>query len=125
MIDAECESLKELAKEILRNRDAARRVKAVIERAVSDNTQMVPLANAVGKVTAAVLFVALGDPRNYESAAAYVKAAGLNLKERSSGKHQGKLKITKRGPSVARRYLYLAALRLICSCPICRAWYHK
>jgi len=125
MLDAECEALKELAKEILRNRDAARGAKADIERFVSNNAPMEHLAKAVGKVTAAVLVVELGDPSNYDSAPAYVKAAGLNLKERSSGKHQGKLKITKRGSSVARRYLYLAALRLICSCPICRAWYHK
>jgi transposase len=125
MLDAECESLKELAKEILRNRDAARRVKADIECSVSNNVQMVPLGDAVGKVTAAVLFVELGDPSNYDCAAAYLKAAGLNLKERSSGKHQGKLKITKRGSSVVRRYLYLATLRFIYRCPVCRAWYLK
>ena len=44
--------------------------------------------------------------------AAYRKAMGLNLKERSSGKHQGRLKITKRGPSVVRRWMYFAAMRL-------------
>jgi transposase len=36
---------------------------------------------------------------------------GLNLKERSSGKYQGLLKITKRGPSIVRRWLYFAAMR--------------
>ena len=38
---------------------------------------------------------------------------GLNLKERSSGRWQGQLKITKRGSSQVRRWLYFAALRLI------------
>jgi transposase len=36
---------------------------------------------------------------------------GLNLKERSSGKHKGQLKITKRGSGLFRRWLYFAALR--------------
>jgi hypothetical protein len=36
---------------------------------------------------------------------------GLNLAERSSGKWQGKLKISKRGSSKVRRWLYMAALR--------------
>jgi transposase len=36
---------------------------------------------------------------------------GLNLKERSSGKYQGQLKITKRGPSIVRRWMYFAAMR--------------
>ena len=52
----------------------------------------------------------------------YRKAMGLNLKERSSGKHQGKLRITKRGPSIARRWLYFAAMRTIQE-PAVRRWY--
>jgi transposase len=68
-------------------------------------------AEVVGAATACVLWVALGDPRNYPCAEAYRKAMGLNLKERSSGKYQGLLKITKRGPSIVRRWLYFAAMR--------------
>ena len=63
--------------------------------------------------TACVLWVYLGDPRNYHCAEAYRKAMGLNLKERSSGRHQGQLKITKRGPGAVRRWLYFAAMRLV------------
>ncbi len=33
------------------------------------------------------------------------------------------LRVTKRGPGLARKYLYLAALRLIMSEPLARAWY--
>ena len=43
------------------------------------------LSRAVGNATACVLFTHLGDPSNYHCAAAYVKAMGLNLVERSSG----------------------------------------
>jgi len=51
---------------------------------------------------------------------------GLNLKERRSGRWQGQLKISKRGSSVVRRWLYLAALRWLRQEPV-RSWYvrHK
>ena len=71
------------------------------------------MGEAVGMATACVLFVRLGDPRNYSCARAYLKAAGLNLVERSSGQYQGQLKISKRGPAMVRKWMYLAALRLV------------
>lgn len=80
------------------------------------------MGEAVGMATASVLWVVVGDPRKYVSAAAYRKAMGLNLKEHSSGRWQGSLKITQRGPSLARRWLYFAALRLIQD-PVVRPWY--
>ena len=50
---------------------------------------------------------------------------GLNLKEISSGRRQGQLGITKRGPSQARQYLYLAVLRWIQKDPWAKAWYDR
>ena len=76
----------------------------------------------VGPVTACVLWVELGNPQDYHCGAAYRKAMGLNLKERSSGRWQGQLKISKRGSSVVRRWLYLAALRGVRQEPV-RSWY--
>ncbi len=78
-------------------------------------------ARAVGEATACVLWVALGDPRSYSSGAAYRKAMGLNLKERSSGRYQGHLKISKRGPSIVRRWMYFASMRAVQDYG--RAWY--
>jgi hypothetical protein len=49
---------------------------------------------------------------------------GLNLKERSSGRWKGHLKITKRGSSQARRWLYFAGLRY-CRDPWLAGWYQK
>jgi len=80
------------------------------------------LAGVVGLGTACVLWVALGDPRNYPCGAAYRKALGLNLKERSSGKHKGRIKISKRGPGNARRWMFFAALRQVLQ-PDVRRWY--
>jgi transposase len=83
------------------------------------------MAPVLGPLTATVLFAALGDPTEYESSGAYLKAVGLNLRERSSGQHHGQLKITKRGPGHARRYVYFAALRLIDKNEVVRAWYER
>jgi transposase len=80
------------------------------------------MGEVVGLVTACVLYVELGNPRDYHCGPAYRKAMGLNLKERSSGRWQGQLKLTKRGPAAARRWLYLAALRWVRQEPV-RSWY--
>lgn len=99
-------------------REARRRLETFVEQ----DPRLQAEAQVVGKATACVLRVSVGDPRDYHCGEAYRKAMGLNLKERSSGKHQGKLKITKRGPSLARRWLYFAALRTIQQAPV-RSWY--
>lgn len=98
------------------------RVDAEIKGAV-DVPPLAPLRDVLGPVTTAVIVAHLGSPADYGSAAAFQKACGLNLKERSSGQHIGKLHITKRGPGIVRKYLYLAALRLVQSDPVVRAWY--
>ena len=67
----------------------------------------------------------VGDPANYPSSAAFVKACGLNLREHSSGTKQGKLTLTKRGPSIVRKYLHLAGLRLILRSPQMKYWYSQ
>jgi len=82
-----------------------------LERLAQGNEVIGRQAKVVGAATACVLWVALGDPKDYPCGEAYRKAMGLNLQERSSGKYQGQLKITKRGPSIVRRWLYFAAMR--------------
>ena len=44
---------------------------------------------------------------------------------RSSGKYKGQLRITKRGPGVARQWLYMAVLRWLKQDEIARAWYER
>jgi transposase len=83
------------------------------------------LARAIGTMTALALLGDVGDPKRYTSGATLQKALGLNLRERSSGEHQGKLRITKRGPARARQYLYFAALRYIQHDAVVRAWFAK
>lgn len=94
----------------------------MLKRLAKNNETIKRQAKAVGTATACVLWVALGDPKNYHCAEAYRKAMGFNLKERSSGKHKGKLRISKRGSSASRRWLYFAAMRTAKN-PAVRPWY--
>ena len=83
------------------------------------------MASVVGKTTSLVLETTQGTPLDYPNAHSYLKGFGLNLKVRSSGKHVGQLKISKRGPGKARKYLYFSALRWSYQDPVIAAWYQK
>jgi transposase len=94
-----------------------------LRASVQQDPTMSRLARVIGAVTTAALVSYLGELGAYASAGALEKACGLNLKERSSGEHVGKLHITKRGPGVVRQYLYLATMRLLQRDPVAAAWY--
>ncbi|MCB2262640.1 MAG: transposase [Candidatus Thiosymbion ectosymbiont of Robbea hypermnestra] len=117
------ELLRWLAGDLLSTRREIRRRERVLAGQVKQAPALMPMAGIVGTVSAAVLVAAVGSPQSYPNARSYLKALGLNLKERSSGKHKGQLKITKRGPSLARFYLYFATLRLIAHEPVVMPWY--
>jgi transposase len=114
-----------LAEETLRSYRLLSEAKKGVEHHALDDPTVAPLAPVVGKITSAVLVASQGTPLDYPNAGSYLKSIGLNLKEHSSGKHQGQLKITKRGSGIARKYLYLAALRLIGHDPFAQAWYQR
>ena len=122
-LEAEREVIRRLAADMLDACACRREIERALAPVVAGQPSLARLAAAVGKTTAVVLYCALGDPASYAAAQSYAKAAGLNLKERSSGKHKGRLKLTKRGPGVARRYLYFAALRLIAKDGPAKRWY--
>jgi transposase len=117
--------LQVLADELLRTRKALGALERRIAERVNRDPQMQLLGKSFGKTTALVLETALGSPLDYPDPHAYIKAMGLNLKERSSGQHKGRLKITKRGPGRARHYLFLSAMRFVQRDPVIRAWYRK
>jgi transposase len=119
----ERELLRWQAKTVVETHTELRRIEKLIEHAVADDPALASLSTVVGSVTSAVLLAAQGSPLDYPDANSYVKGLGLNLTERSSGKHKGRLKITKRGPGVARFYLYFAALRLIAHEPVVAKWF--
>ncbi len=66
-------------------REAQRRLESFVEQ----DPRLQAEARVVGKATACVLRVSVGDPRDYHCGEAYRKAMGLNLKERSSASIRG------------------------------------
>lgn len=88
-------------------------------------TPAAALAPVVGPTTAAAIYAEVGDAKSYHCTRAFLKAMGLNLKEKSSGTVQGQIKITKRGPSRVRQLLWLAIFRWIQDDPIANAWYQR
>lgn len=103
--------LMRIAQEILDLRKKIAECRRELKAATANNTVITAQAEGIGHTTACVLWMCVGDPRNYPSAAAYRKAMGLNLKERSSGQYEGQLRLTKRGRPLSRKWLYFAALR--------------
>jgi transposase len=121
---ADVHQVQRYAEEALEARREIRHSKKRLKELIKDNDILQRMGKIVGLATAAVLWAYLGDPRKYHCANAYVKAMGLNLKIRSSGRWEGHLKITKRGHSRVRRWLYFAALRY-CQDPWISPWYQK
>jgi len=122
MLPTEREALMTLAAEAHRSLRAFKVAKHAVEK-LAEGGPSEALAPAVGKTTSVVLVTEVGDPRRFPCAQAYLKAYGLNLKEKSSGKYQGRLRITKQGSGRARQYLWLAVHRWRRSDAIAHAWY--
>lgn len=116
------ERLRRYAQQIQKCQAETRAARRRLCELTREHTAIGAMGEVVGVPTACVLWVELGDPSEYHCGPAYRKAMGLNLAERSSGKWQGKLKISKRGSSKVRRWLYLAALRWVRNEPV-RSWY--
>lgn len=125
MIPAEEELLREIAGDARRCQKLKRQKQFEVECMIQQGEETSRVGVTVGKTTTAVFVAQLGPLSEYANAKSLEKAFGLNLKVKSSGKYKGQLKITKRGPSLSRMYLFLAALRLINNNPIAAAWYAK
>ena len=89
-----------------------------VEVRMADWLERIPFAACllsmpgVGVVTTATLLGECGDLGDYPSARELLKFCGLNLVSSSSGQHQGRNRISKRGSRSARHQLYLLAGRL-------------
>ena len=67
----------------------------------------------IGIVSAAMLIGEIGDINRFDSYEQIRRYAGLNLVENSSGKHQGKTTVSKRGRSLLRSILYKMAFTMV------------
>jgi transposase len=75
--------------------------------------QQLRSVHGLGTITLASLLGCAGDLRHYAHGKQLLRRAGLNLAERTSGKHKGQIKLSKRGDSLLRKYLYLGVLSLV------------
>jgi transposase len=114
--------IQEYAEKALAARQQSDRAQQRLRQLAAGHPVLQAQGKAVGVPTACVMWVCTGDPRKFDSAAAYRKAMGLNLAERSSGTYKGKLRISKRGSARTRQWLYFAVLRLVQKCGV-RPWY--
>jgi transposase len=114
--------LQELGRRMLESRRQLSEAERAALQVAREVPAMKPLSDFIGPMTTAIFLAFIGDPGQFSSARTLLKMLGLNLRERSSGKFKGQLKISKRGNSVVRRWLYLAALRLMKEDRVVRAW---
>jgi transposase len=114
--------IQDYARAALAARQEAERAQRRLHELAVSNAVLQAQGKVVGVPTACVLWTSTGDPRKYHAAQAYRKAMGLNLTERSSGRYQGQLRLSKRGSARTRQWLYFAALRLIQTSAV-RPWY--
>jgi transposase len=116
--------MRDIAAAIIEQRKKIQQCRRELKKLTKNHQAIQSQAPAVGLITACVLWMCLGDPRQYGSAGAYRKAMGLNLTERSSGMYKGKLKLSKRGQRLPRKWLYFSALRWMRN-PSVKIWLEK
>jgi transposase len=124
LVGMERSALMDIAAEAHRSLRAFKAAKTELEKQ-SAPTPAAVLAPMIGRTTAAIVYTDVGDAKSFSSAGAFVKAMGMNLKEKSSGTVKGQIKLTKRGSSRVRHYLWLAVFRWIQKDPIANAWYER
>jgi transposase len=119
-----------LGSELVRLREQMDQLKPQMEALLKPMPASATVLPALGVCTFAVLVAYLGSLNNYASPGALLKACGLNLKvcvsgEQSRRKRPPGLHITKRGPAIVRKYLYLATLRWLQRDAVATAWYQR
>jgi transposase len=99
--------------------DAAESFTADLEKEMGHYLKQIPYSasilsiKGIKEVTTAGLIGEVGDFRKFRTLSEIIKLAGLDLYEISSGKHQGRRHISKRGRSLLRKLLYFAALNTV------------
>jgi len=90
-----------------------------LEKQMEDFLDHIPYSHillsikGIKTVTVAGLIGEVGDFKQFNTISEITKMAGLDLYEVSSGKHKGQHHISKRGRSLMRKLLYLAAVNMV------------
>ena len=125
-------AMKQASRDLKRLLDEYARLQHNLQEIEADLIEVlgeIPLAESLqsirglGKITTAVLLGCAGDLNGYDHGRQLLRRAGLNLAERTSGKYKGQIKLSKRGDSMLRKYLYWAMLTLVNQHPDFRQWH--
>jgi len=128
----ETRASEEVHRDLKRLLDAYEQVSRELEtmqREIEEMLEILPLAEqlrsieGIGTITIAALLGCAGDLRLYAHGRQLLRRAGLNLAECTSGKFKGQIKLSKRGDSMLRKYLYLGMLNLVRQHPDFRRWH--
>lgn len=125
MLPGETARLQQLGQELHRTLKAYKQARQRVAELGQRVPEVVALRAVVGMTTAAVLVSEVGSPKDFGCTQAYIKAFGLNLREKSSGARTGRLSLIKRGSSRARKFLWLAVLRWVQTDVVAKAWYQR
>jgi transposase len=93
--------------------------------------QKIPMAKplqsirGLGNTTIAAILGFAGDLSYYAHGRQLLRRAGLNLAECTSGKFKGQIKLSKRGDSALRKYLYLGMVSLVGQHPDFKRWHAR
>jgi len=103
------------------------KLKAQIEQCLvrTPGAAMLLSVPSFGPITVAGILANTGNLAEYEHPEEALKLAGLNLFEISSGKHRGRLRISKRGRAQLRKILFMAALRAARRDSLFRQYYQR
>ncbi|BBI36647.1 IS110 family RNA-guided transposase [Cohnella abietis] len=123
----------EARRDLARLLEAYEQTQAALQEMEQDMEELLsslPLAKqlssvGLGTVAIAVLLGRAGDLSQYAHGRQLLRRAGLNLAERTSGKHKGQVKLSKRGDSTLRKYLFLSVLRLVRHHPDFKNWHKR
>jgi transposase len=118
VIEGQASIIREI-RELLAAMEAAESFTESLEKEMVYYLKQIPYSGSIlsikgiKEVTAAGLIGEVADFRKFQTLKEIMKLAGLDLFEISSGKHQGKRRISKRGRPLLRKLLYFAALNTI------------
>lgn len=116
-------------REILASLEACERFIGEIETEMSASLKEIPYSShilsikGIGEITVAGVIGEVGDFGKFDTISEMEKLAGLDLFEISSGKHNGKRRITKRGRSLLRKLLFFGAINVVRKGGIFHGWY--
>jgi transposase len=84
-----------------------------------------PTPHLISEKNLAKLLAEIGSPGDFKSAKQILRYAGLNLRERESGRYVGQVKVCKKGRSRARKVLGNIVLPLVPRHKLYGAFYHR